>query len=118
MTPSVLMDSDRERLISCMRLFGRPGTSGERDAAYHAALRILQARGLDWADVIAPPNLQVPRRFSTEAEADIETCIRALDSLTQWERRFVISLRGFRHLSPKQAETLHGIARKARAAAA
>jgi hypothetical protein len=107
--------ASRDKLVGCLRLAARPGTSGERDAAYAAALRILRARGLDWAGVIAPA-----RDFSTEAEAEaeIETCIRALDHLTEWERRFVISLRGFRHLSPRQAAVVRDIAHKARAAAA
>jgi hypothetical protein len=113
-TPAALTPADRERLVKLLGLLGS-SFAGERDAAGLAATRFLRERGLEWADVVLP-NLAAPRGFRTEVEAEIETCIRALDRLTQWERQFVVSLRGFRHLSPKQAETVRGIARKARAA--
>lgn len=55
-----LIPAARDRLILCLRLFECPGTTGERDAAYAAAVRILRAHGLDWNDVIVPPALTRP----------------------------------------------------------
>lgn len=112
--PAALTDTDRERLVKLLCMLGS-SFAGERDAAGLAATRFLRERKLDWGDVVVP-NCTAPCNFSIEADADIETCIRALDRLTEWERRFVISLRGFRHLSPRQATIVRDIARKVRAA--
>jgi hypothetical protein len=80
---TALTHSDRERLIKLLGMLGS-SFAGERDAAGLAAVRFLRERKLDWADVVLP-NVSAPRAFCTEAEAEIETCIRALDRLTPWE---------------------------------
>ena len=111
---ALLTPNDRDRIIACLQLWERPGTAAERDAAALGAIRILRARGLGWADIIAPA-LRAPRE--PVGDTDLAICLRALATLTDWERRFVISLRGSRWLSPKQRAVLAGIARKARGAA-
>ena len=113
MTP--LESEDRERLVKLLGMLGS-SFAGERDAAGLAAMRFLRERGLDWGDVILPH--LATQRGSAQTDTAVETCIRALDRLTPWERKFVISLRGFRRLSPKQAAMVRDIARKVRVAAA
>jgi type II secretory pathway component PulF len=111
---ALLTSTDRARLIVCFQLWDRPGTAAERDAAAAGAIRILQARKLTWGDIIVPA---LPAPSAAEGDAtDLAVCLRALATLTDRERRFVISLRAYRRLSPKQRAVLARIAQKVRSA--
>ncbi len=55
----MLNASDRHRLLRALALLRSP-MQGERDAAALAALRILDAAGLDWGSVIPEPEPELP----------------------------------------------------------
>jgi hypothetical protein len=117
---NALAAPDRERLVKLCGLFAS-SFAGERDAAVLAAMRFLRERKLIWDEVIAAPANFPPERGSELPEdwrGQIAVCLRSFDFLTSWERRFIVSLRGFRNLSPKQRDVLHGIASKITARAA
>jgi hypothetical protein len=95
--------------------------AGERDAAGLAAVRMMKAKGLRLADVIAPepPRLEQrsdgPQDCSSnpdEWRAAAAACLRYADWLTGWEKDFLTNIRDRQHLTPKQAACLAGIARK------
>jgi hypothetical protein len=87
---------------------------GERLAALAAAERLLAKHGLRLRDL--PTSIAVAAPPSPLAgDPDLLTCLAALDRLTAWERNFIVSLRGFRTYSAKQAEALARIAARLRA---
>ena len=100
--------SDRARLIACLRLWERPGTPGERDAAFAGALRILRTNDLTWDDVVAgDPSTQPPDWRVLCAQ-----CLRGARDMTDWEIEFVTSLLGFPRISEKQCAVLRSIAQR------
>lgn len=105
---TILPKRDRERLIGCLELWARPGTASERDAAAAAALRILEARGLTWHQVIAPAPHREPL-FGTWRSTCRQLAARPYD-LRSWERKFVEELPAFPRLSSKQRYVLKQIA--------
>jgi hypothetical protein len=113
---NALAAPDRERLMKLCGLFAS-SFAGERDAAVLAAMRFLRERNLTWHDVIAPENLPSASSEPSWRE-NVAQCIRAFDTLTEWEKNFIVSLRSFRRLSAKQIGVLRDIASKARARAA
>jgi len=86
---------------------------GERDAAGLAACRLLQARGLGWADVVVVP--AGPADDTVPWRAVVTQCL-ASPHCTPWERSFLENLGRFRRLSEKQHTVLSRIAAKVGAA--
>lgn len=124
-----LSDADRGKLIKVLGLLGSP-VAGERDAAVHAAVRLLRDRQLDWSDVIAPPAAPMrpeqraqpsaertwsPRPAPSVWQMDVGACLRHPEILSEWERRFLVGLRGRPSLSAKQWSILHEVVAKVRA---
>ena len=104
----LLSAGDRDRLIACMRLWERPGTAAERDAAAAAAVRILKNRGLSRESGLAPAPFREPPVCMWRA-----TCSelqKRVDELGPFERQFVADLPKFPRLSPKQLTVLQKIA--------
>lgn len=119
---AALPDADRDRLLKTLALFGS-NHSGEVAAAAHAATRLLQARGVEWADIIPPSGRTSStgrsRTGSGAAPSWREVaamCERRSEWLTPWERSFVAGLPGSRTISPKQGDILARIAAKVEAA--
>ena len=68
---TALTAAQRERLIGCLRLFGRPGTTGERDAAYGHVRNRFPTVGVraDVADIAGPGRaIQVSGTVRSRAE--------------------------------------------------
>ncbi len=77
-----------------------------------AATRLLSEHGWTWEILVLRPNL-VPSwstyRLASRAtgwHAVAANCLAHSDLLTSWEFRFVVSLPGFKRLSPKQMSVL------------
>jgi hypothetical protein len=111
--PGMLESADHARLLKTLGQL-ESNFAGERDAAALAAVGFLRQRKRGWASVLVssfavPGGSDLPNDWRTP----MECCIRSFAR----EREFIIGLRGFRRLSPKQAATLAGIAAKVRAEA-
>jgi hypothetical protein len=99
---------DRRKLALVL---GRLGSSfdGERAEAARVANEMVRRAGLTWPQLANPvPALPAPLQWR---EA-VEQCLAASDVISDWEADFLISLRRFRKLSPKQFETLNRIVAK------
>lgn len=84
---------------------------GGRSAAAWQATRLLQARGLSWADVFAPPPTpQRPPHAPHTVEA--QWALRFYGRLTSRERKFLADIGRCRRIGAKQAAALDGILRK------
>jgi hypothetical protein len=114
---NALSPVDTSRLETMLEITRTSDFSGERDAAISAANRLLRQRNLTWRDVLLQ-NFAAQRSSEPSWREDVAQCIRAFDTLTEWEQRFIVSLRKFRRLSAKQTAVLRDIASKARARAA
>lgn len=98
-------DLDRLRSI-CGRLAS--DYDGERASAALLATRLIHSHNLRWSDVIAAP---LPAVYKPTPEPVGWTekrrfCEEQSDILTDWERKFISSLRGFMDPSPKQRAVL------------
>ncbi len=108
-----LLRRDRERIIGCLNLWRKPGTTGERDAAAAALNRLLEARGLGWEEIINRQACNIEQRHEPPFlgwRGDLAACQRAAHNLTEWEQNFVSRLPDFRVLSVKQRRMLDEIA--------
>jgi hypothetical protein len=104
-----LSQSERTRLAQLLRLLGSD-FSGERDAAGLMAHKMIQAKGLDWLEVIDPaPATKAPSEIVTWRQTCVELQKRSGD-LRAWERGFVANLPRFQRLSTKQRYILAEIA--------
>ena len=112
----------RDRLLAVLDLAQRPGTDGERQAAEAAIGRIVLANATVFRALLtaAPPPPPPPPRPAREWDADVldrfpswhaavEFCLRCADDLTSWERKFLVSISGFRNPSDKQFDVLRNI---------
>jgi hypothetical protein len=101
------------------RVLGMLGSdhAGERDAAALMAEKIRRDAGVQWADLLVPKVVRVEPPAPADAAVDLQTCMARLDLLTEWEIRFVSSIRlkPTSRLSPKQRDTLANIAAEVRA---
>jgi hypothetical protein len=92
---------------------------GERAAAARQAVKMLQAAGLTWGDIIRPAQpVPPPLQCSpppTGHVAQAWWAQRFPDSLTQWERKFLADIARRHSLSPKQASSLSSILRRLQA---
>jgi len=104
-----LTSEERTRLVG---ILGRLGSTfdGERAAAGLLASRLLKARGLSWEDLLGKPSRPKAPPPGGNRCGDLQFCLRHLAELSEWEQQFIVSARGFRRLSPKQAEVVRGIA--------
>ena len=111
MNASPLSPDLAARLAKIAGMFGSMH-DGERAAAAALADRLVRGAGLSWPDIIRPAAL-VPSH-DRAAQDDLATAIAAFVTLTQWEQRFVVSLRQQRRMTDKQRAVLAGIAEKVR----
>jgi hypothetical protein len=119
----MLTSSERRRLLSALALLRSPH-AGERDAAGAAALRILGAAGVDWAEII-PEAEAKPRHEPHDSDASVEDWRSLAASLLRWhsgafnlaEQDFLSKIGNFPSLSPKQTAWLHRLAERARRSA-
>ena len=112
---------DRRKLAAVLALLSSD-KQGERDAAAHAATRMMKATGLSWDEILqsqpAPAN-DHPQYSTQDWRSDNELLTLAkakLPALTNWELMFVESIgnqlyRG-RHLTQKQRRCLLEICEK------
>lgn len=111
-----LTPAERTRLVG---ILGRLGSDfdGERAAAGLLANRMLQARGLTWADLLAAREAQQGGRSEAQqARADLELCGRHLERLDGWPAVFASSLMRRRSpMTPAQRAKLAQIADHLRA---
>lgn len=111
-----LSPPDRARLVNILELGSRTTFAGERSAAAEAAYRLLAARGLNWADVIAEPEAARCRDDAPATwRADIDLVQRHPQFCTEWERGFANSIAHRPRISPKQLAILTRIATGIRA---
>jgi hypothetical protein len=91
---------------------------GERDAAAHAATRFIQARNLQWPDIITPA-LPTPEPGTDPIGGDwrrtAAACRRYPHLLNRWEAGFLAGLQRFPRLSRKQRSALLKIVVRLRA---
>jgi hypothetical protein len=87
--------------------------SGERAAAAALADKIVREHGLDWFQVITATRHYEPLPDS-EAEELVRFALDGAEYLNEWERNFLLNIRGRAHLTEKQWDTLQSITRKAR----
>jgi hypothetical protein len=92
---------DVQRLAKVLGLLGS-SHDGEVAAAGRAAHEIIRQAGATWFDLLAPP-LPAPRPTGrSDAFGMVEFCLRHPAVLTEWEARFLHSLRRRSRISPKQ----------------
>ena len=107
----ILPKADRAKLAKVLTLLGSD-KAGERDAAALAAHRMLQQRGVTWADVMNPPAVE---KALPELGAWRKTCAELMkrsESLRPWERGFIQDLPKFHRLSVKQRYVLKEISER------
>jgi hypothetical protein len=100
---------DREKLA---RLPGMLGSAhdGEIAAAGRAADALVRQAGLTWPDVLEP---QRPALLAARGDDAVAFCLRHGDALTDWERRFLMSLKRQRYaVTDKQHEVVEQIREK------
>jgi hypothetical protein len=91
------------------KVLGRLGSShdGEVITAARMANAIVRKAGASWDEIIAlSVPLIAPPSAPTSVAAKLSLCRRHLASLSAWEKQFVLDLRRFSHLSPKQLAVL------------
>jgi hypothetical protein len=81
--------------------------AGERSAAALKAAELLRELGMTWDEVLAPANVLSTER-PNGLRRDITRCL-ASGVISAWERRFLLSISGRRHLSAKQQAVLEDI---------
>jgi hypothetical protein len=93
---------------------------GERAAAGLLGTRMLQSKGLAWADLIVQPKISAPGRMGMSEpptngwHSELAICTRHIAMLTPWERTFIAGLQHSRLKSVKQRAILAKIAAKVR----
>ena len=102
-----------DKLAKIAGMFGSTH-DGERAAAAALADRLVRSAGLSWGDVIRAPALPPRPLIGTAGCIDLAAAIAGFHTLTLWEQRFVVSLRGRPSMSNRQREVLRGIAAKVR----
>ena len=112
---SALAPADVDRLV---KLLGMLGSSfdGERAAAGQKAHEFIRSRGLIWSDIIRP-SLPPPRPEPAYHPAaswrqTVAWCLSDDTLLSEWEFRFLLSIRHRSRLTPKQRAVLDKIAAK------
>jgi hypothetical protein len=104
------------KLSKIAGLFGSDH-DGERSAAAWQATRLLQAHGLTWADVFAPPpTVRLPVR--APHVAGVQWALQFQDRLTDRECKFLVDIGRCRRISAKQTAWLGDILRKLRQSSA
>ena len=103
-------DRTRERLEGVITLARHPGTDGEGEAARNRIGEIVLKN--PWLTAGTTVNTAQPRGGRNGLAA---ACAGFPEMLSMWEREFLVSVRRFPRLSPKQAEILQRIANKLRA---
>jgi hypothetical protein len=115
-------DADRDRLVKLLRMFSSDH-DGEVAAAARAIHKLVEARSLDWDDLII--DVRHPRRYSPPppgvgaGEADlIHHCLECAECITAWESDFLHSIGAsvvqWGRLTPKQRAILDRIVNKLR----
>ena len=116
----------RNKLVAVLARLESP-YDGERAAAGLIASKMLREAGVTWAEVIAlsgrTPELPRPRphrqRSTKQPWQEMAArCRYRPDLLTEWERQFVVSIRGQAKLSRKQWAILARMSAKISEAAA
>lgn len=112
--------AERMRLVGILSRLASD-FDGERAAAGLLACRLLDAKGLSWADVIGgdepvrtfPP--QSPQQSFRDWRRDVSFCLRASQHLTTWEFDFLTKLQARRAApTPKQFVILDQVLEKVR----
>ena len=115
-----LNPAERARLAAILGLLSSD-KPGERDAAAHAATRFIQARNLQWPDIITPalptPDVDDPDTDPVGVgwRRTAAACRRYLHLLNRWEADFLSGLPQFPRLSFKQRSALLKIVVRLRA---
>ena len=116
---TLLDPADAKRLAKFCGMFGS-NHDGEPAAAALMADTLVRKRGLTWRDVLIPaaskahPQKKGWREPKT-TEQKLALLRRNLDEFTDWERDFIIGVRGFAQLSAKQLATIDRLVEKLRA---
>jgi hypothetical protein len=101
---------DAKRLAKLCGMFGSEHI-GERAAAAAAADRLVREQGLSWVDVIRGPWSRSSRKLKTINDK-LDFLSEHADVLTDWEKKFIVTVRGFRRKSRRQIETINGLVDK------
>jgi hypothetical protein len=107
---TALSPADRARLTKLLGMLGSDHP-GERDNAGVAAHRLIQSKGLAWADILATAPAAAPQPLISWRETCAELQKR-LGSLRVWEKRFISDLPHFTRISAKQRSILAEIAER------
>ena len=115
----MLTSSDRRRLIGVLKLLAS-SSAGERDAAALAAVRIVSATGLSWAEIIAEPEAEP---YDEDASGEDGRALAAM--LLRWhaaafnavELDFLYNAASLHQLTPRQAQWLRRLVKKVRGSA-
>ncbi len=109
---------DRDRLAKLLGMVGSDHDGESVSAARHAD-RLVRQSGMSWREIVADNSPHHPLRAPVEQtdgddlDDEIDFCLRNLDRLNDWERRFLISLRDQRSpLSIKQKNKVAAIVDK------
>ncbi|HEY8872963.1 MAG TPA: hypothetical protein VIM52_08025 [Stellaceae bacterium] len=100
---------DRDRLAKLLGMFSSD-SDGEIVNAARMAERLRRQSGLTWHDILRP--VPEPRREREVESVDdaLDLCEAYADLLTDWERRFISTLRRQRTpISPKQVAIIEQI---------
>ena len=118
MRPHSLAAAERERLA---RILGMTGSahSGEALNAARMANRILRESGANWFDALSAPKPEEPESGEDQfaawggwRAAARTVALHGGGLISEWERRFALSLTAFPRISPKQEALLRDITRK------
>jgi len=107
---------NRKKLAAILELVGSD-KPGERQAAAEAAHRMIQAAGLRWDEILAPSggSPPPPRRRPPSARELLNTVLTyGIGHLSDWEAKFVGSVRQQRRVSRKQYAILARLAGRVR----
>jgi hypothetical protein len=114
---ALLDPADAKRLAKICGLFGS-NHDGERAAAAAKADTLVRKRGLTWDDVFIPaPKARSNKKRWREpktTEQKLALLRRNFDEFTDWERDFIIGVRGFAQFSEKQLATIDRLIEKVR----
>jgi len=97
---TALPAASRSKLAKLLGMLGSDH-GGERDAAALAAVRLVKAAGLTWAQILATAPVKREPLFSTWRATCAELAKRPGD-LRAWERKFIADLPAFPRISSKQ----------------
>lgn len=104
---------DRRKLARVLGMLGS-AHDGEIVAAARNAHAIIRRAGMTWEEVLQPPIRALQRRSTGDVVIAIDECLGCSDLATEWEERFLLSLRRVRRLSDRQREVLDDILGKIR----